>query len=339
MQVEPRILLYDKEKSYGEQNTDNMLIHGDNLLALKALEAKYAGQVKCVYIDPPYNTGSADELSVYLSIDQSNLTGQRFAVHDILYTEIHSYEFVIGDVGLTYTIMRKHWQTIFAILYEFSDGIEWVKLFGSRSRGDSRNVSDVDLAVSGKRETITKLAIAFEDSLLPYTFDVIDYKRQSNEKLKYAIDTEGKLIYSNKGASVMKKMQIEMKQADYHRALGRLRSALQKEPDADAMYLDATIQRFEFCFELAWKLMKCVLDYEGIEVSSPRSSIREGWKQGMIVDAETWLDMQEKRNLSTHTYNESTALEVYQLIKEKYVDLLSAWDKEVQRRLESDQSI
>lgn len=274
-----------------------------------------------------------------MSIDQSNLTGQRFAVHDILYTEIHSYDFVTGDVGLTYTIMRKHWQTIFAILYEFSDGIEWVKLFGSRSRGDSRNVSDVDLAVSGERETITKLAIAFEDSLLPYTFDVIDYKRQSNEKLKYAIDTEGKLIYSNKGASVMKKMQIEMKQADYHRALGRLRSALQKEPDADDMYLDATIQRFEFCFELAWKLMKCVLDYEGIEVSSPRSSIREGWKQGMIVDAETWLDMQEKRNLSTHTYNESTALEVYQLIKEKYVDLLSAWDKEVQRRLESDQSI
>ena len=50
LQVEPRILLYDKEKSYGEQNTDNMLIHGDNLLALKALEAKYAGQVKCVYI-------------------------------------------------------------------------------------------------------------------------------------------------------------------------------------------------------------------------------------------------------------------------------------------------
>lgn len=61
LQVEPRILLYDKEKSYGDQNTDNMLIHGDNLLALKALEAKYAGQVKCVFIDPPYNTGSAFE--------------------------------------------------------------------------------------------------------------------------------------------------------------------------------------------------------------------------------------------------------------------------------------
>ena len=137
----------------------------------------------------------------------------------------------------------------------------------------------------------------------------------------------------------MTKMQIEMKQADYHRALERLQLALTKEPDADDMYLDATIQRFEFCFELAWKLMKVCLDYEGIEANSPRSSIREGWKQGMITDAEAWLDMQEKRNLSSHTYNESTALEVYNLIKEKYVALLVAWDEEIQRRLDSDTCI
>ena len=82
--------------------------------------------------------------------------------------------------------------------------------------------------------------------------------------------------------------------------------------------------------------MKVCLDYEGIEANSPRSSIREGWKQGMITDAEVWLDMQEKRNLSAHTYNESTALEVYQLIKEKYAALLVAWDEEIQRRIESD---
>lgn len=213
-------------------------------------------------------------------------------------------------------------------------------MFGSRARGDARLASDIDLAVSGEAEAIVRLAIALEDSQLPYTFDVIDYRRQSNEKLKQAIDVDGKLIFYNSGgATVMTKLQIEMKQADYHRALERLQSALQKEPDADDMYLDATIHRFEFCFELAWKLMKCVLDYEGIEVSSPRSSIREGWKQGMIADAETWLDMQEKRNLSTHTYNQSTALAVYRLINEKYIDLLLAWDKEVQRRLESDMSI
>lgn len=60
-EVEPRILLHDPSKDYGDPNTKNMLIHGDNLLALKALEQQYAGQVKCIYIDPPYNTGAAFE--------------------------------------------------------------------------------------------------------------------------------------------------------------------------------------------------------------------------------------------------------------------------------------
>lgn len=66
--LEPRILLEDCEKSChaAERHSDadifdNMLIHGDNLLALKALEQDFTGKVKCIYIDPPYNTGSAFE--------------------------------------------------------------------------------------------------------------------------------------------------------------------------------------------------------------------------------------------------------------------------------------
>lgn len=59
--VEPRILLHDPSKDYGDPSAENMLIHGDNLLALKALEQEYAGRIKCIYIDPPYNTGEALE--------------------------------------------------------------------------------------------------------------------------------------------------------------------------------------------------------------------------------------------------------------------------------------
>jgi len=59
--LEPRILIEDPAKSYGDPRSENMLIHGDNLLALKALEQKFAGKIKCIYIDPPYNTGSAFE--------------------------------------------------------------------------------------------------------------------------------------------------------------------------------------------------------------------------------------------------------------------------------------
>ena len=69
--IEPRLLLDTPEYSFGEVETGtlpngkpwpgNMLIHGDNLLALRALEQDFAGQVKCIFIDPPYNTGSAFE--------------------------------------------------------------------------------------------------------------------------------------------------------------------------------------------------------------------------------------------------------------------------------------
>lgn len=78
--IEPRILLHDPSKDYGDPNSENMLIHGDNLLALKALEQQYAGQIKCIYIDPPYNAGAAFELyddnlehSIWLRLMRSRL--------------------------------------------------------------------------------------------------------------------------------------------------------------------------------------------------------------------------------------------------------------------------
>lgn len=58
-ELEPRILIEDKSMSYGDPESDNMLIHGDNLLALKALENDFTGKIRCIYIDPPYNTGNA----------------------------------------------------------------------------------------------------------------------------------------------------------------------------------------------------------------------------------------------------------------------------------------
>lgn len=78
--IEPRILVEDSEKSYGDPCSENMLIHGDNLIALQALQQDFAGRIKCIYIDPPYNTGSAfehydDNLehSIWLSLMRSRL--------------------------------------------------------------------------------------------------------------------------------------------------------------------------------------------------------------------------------------------------------------------------
>ena len=78
--LEPRILLEDVSKSYGDPSSENMLIHGDNLIALQALLQDYAGKVKCIYIDPPYNTGNAFEFydddvehSIWLSLMRNRL--------------------------------------------------------------------------------------------------------------------------------------------------------------------------------------------------------------------------------------------------------------------------
>lgn len=78
--VEPRILVEDKSKSYGDPSSENMLIHGDNLIALQALQQDFSGRIKCIYIDPPYNTGSAfehydDNLehSIWLSLMKARL--------------------------------------------------------------------------------------------------------------------------------------------------------------------------------------------------------------------------------------------------------------------------
>jgi len=86
--LEPRILIADPEKSYHAAHRvseddlfDNRLIFGDNLLALKALEQEFAGKIKCIYIDPPFNTKQAFEHyddgvehSLWLSLMRDRLT-------------------------------------------------------------------------------------------------------------------------------------------------------------------------------------------------------------------------------------------------------------------------
>jgi len=222
-----------------------------------------------------------------------------------------------------YGLTSEHWKQIYRILEIYRDHIRKVMLFGSRARGDYHKTSDVDLAVVSDFDIRAMLLAAFEASRLPYTFDVVLYGGQHNQRLRDAIDREGKLLLCVEGGRIVVTIeQIRLKKENYHHAFIRLQTALRKDANADDMYLDATIQRFEFCFELAWKLMKAVLEYDGIEVNSPRSCIRESWKQGLIPDAQEWLEMMEKRNLSSHTYDENAAREIYREVKGRYVVLL-----------------
>lgn len=89
---------------------------------------------------------------------------------------------------------------------------------------------------------------------------------------------------------------------------------------------DATIQRFEYTFEVAWKLLKEYLYHkEGIVCNSPKSCFREAFSVGLLNEEETvlFIQMTDDRNLTSHTYDEEIAENLYKKIKNYYALLKS----------------
>jgi len=85
-----------------------------------------------------------------------------------------------------------------------------------------------------------------------------------------------------------------------------------------------SIQFFETTFELAWKLMKDYLTYSGYDVKSPRDSIKTAFSISIIQQGDLWIEALMDRNLTTHTYDEEIAKEIYHKIKSSYFPLLEA---------------
>jgi len=78
------------------------------------------------------------------------------------------------------------------------------------------------------------------------------------------------------------------------------------------------IQFFEMAFELAWKVMKDYLEAEGFQIKSPKEAIKQAFQAGLLTDGQVWIDALEDRNLTVHTYEETTAIEVAERIKTGY---------------------
>jgi len=75
---------------------------------------------------------------------------------------------------------------------------------------------------------------------------------------------------------------------------------------------DAAIKRYELCYELAWKSVQEKLKGEGLEIGkSPKNCFKQAFEQGWIEDEKIFAEMIQNRNLTTHTYNEDLAQEIY----------------------------
>ncbi len=97
-------------------------------------------------------------------------------------------------------------------------------------------------------------------------------------------------------------------------ALQRLREAL-AQPESNPLWLDGTIQRFEFTIELAWRALKKQLAHEGIDTRTPREALERAFQSGWLGDEETWLKLLSDRNLTAHTYNQAVARQIYADVK------------------------
>ena len=104
-------------------------------------------------------------------------------------------------------------------------------------------------------------------------------------------------------------------------ALDRLQEAADASPDDHDLYIDATIKRFEFCFELFWKTLKKLLFKEGIETTSPRDTLSKAYSNNLIKDENQWLNMMKDRNRSSHIYDHDAAQQIYDAIK-KYLPIM-----------------
>ncbi len=97
------------------------------------------------------------------------------------------------------------------------------------------------------------------------------------------------------------------------RALKRLEIALVQNLDNE-LVVDGTIQRFEFCIELFWKMLKRALQEEGIETGTPREAIQKAYQVKWFDDEHLWLQMLHDRNQTSHIYDEEVAMEIYRRI-------------------------
>ena len=108
--------------------------------------------------------------------------------------------------------------------------------------------------------------------------------------------------------------RFQQRANDLRRAVARLVEAC--EQPFNTFVRDSAIQRFEFCWELAWKTLKLRLEVVGIDALTPRDVFQAALQNGLIHDGNLWSDAQKMRNLTSHTYDELLAQKVYEFLLE-----------------------
>ena len=116
--------------------------------------------------------------------------------------------------------------------------------------------------------------------------------------------------------------------SNFSRALSLLREAMEEDMfSLKQLEKEGIIQRFEYTFELAWKVLKDKMEFDGIVLDqiSPKAVVRQAFAAKYINDPDTWLKMIGDRNLMSHTYDFVKFEAVIQSIADSYLPMLDEW--------------
>ncbi|SMO94841.1 nucleotidyltransferase substrate binding protein [Gracilimonas mengyeensis] len=136
----------------------------------------------------------------------------------------------------------------------------------------------------------------------------------------------------------MSEQDVRWKQrySNYEKALDKLADVVEtRAPDElSELEKEGVIQRFEYTQELAWKVMKDYLEYQGITgLTGSRDAFREAFQKEIIEDGEAWMETIKSRNKTSHLYDEITAAEIVDSIFNVYIYLFRSFSKKMKSLL------
>lgn len=193
---------------------------------------------------------------------------------------------------------------------------ERIYLYGSQASGEASTVSDIDIAYE---DMLFKDNYLIEEELEQMqTLIKIEVKNLAwcEERFKNRVKSTGKVIFSaNKELRAQDSLYNFVKALEKFSNVAARREEFYKEGYGD-VYLDLVVKRFEFTYEMSWKTIKRYMDFIGIDCPNPRSCFKEALVQGLITDETVWLEMIERRNLSSHMYDEDEIKEILQRLND-----------------------
>lgn len=204
---------------------------------------------------------------------------------------------------------------IFLQQLQYLPFVQAIWLYGSRARGDENERSDIDLAIVCRNATeadwLTVLKqIEQADTLLK--IDCVRFDALALEDPLRTAILKDRIVLFDRNFTMYPWYQTFVMLGD---ALNRFEEMVHEPENRTSYVQDATIQRFEFCVELFWKVLKKIAESEGYEVTSPKNTLQTAYAMKLIDDEKIWLAMMVDRNLTSHTYRKALASEIYHRAK------------------------